>query len=142
MADEQLKFGIPGGTLGFVSDTTKERARAAVSKAIDAGDMVRPKKCSRCGKRRKQIVAHHDDYNKPLVIRWLCRKCHSAVHRLDTRGAKRKPKGVRIGVSLSPREYKHVREVGDKLLLYHNFPMASLCRALLLTITDYEPLDD
>ncbi len=35
--------------------------------------------CEMCGDPNTQI--HHDDYDKPLEIRWLCLKCHGVVHR-------------------------------------------------------------
>ena len=36
--------------------------------------------CSECGS-TKNVVRHHDDYTKPLAIRWLCRACHMAWHK-------------------------------------------------------------
>lgn len=34
--------------------------------------------CLMCGS--DQAEMHHEDYSKPLEIRWLCRPCHLAVH--------------------------------------------------------------
>lgn len=32
--------------------------------------------CEVCGT-RKQIEMHHDDYSKPLAVRWFCRTHHT-----------------------------------------------------------------
>ena len=34
--------------------------------------------CERCGEPIAQT--HHDDYDRPTKIRWLCGKCHGAEH--------------------------------------------------------------
>lgn len=36
--------------------------------------------CEVCGKELSE--AHHDNYNKPLEVRWLCFKCHREWHRV------------------------------------------------------------
>ncbi len=61
------------------SKQTKLKANYAVQKAIRAGQLIRPEGCSACG-RPGNIHAHHDDYAKPLDIRWLCKSCHSKAH--------------------------------------------------------------
>lgn len=34
--------------------------------------------CEVCGS--AQTDGHHDDYDRPMEVRWLCRKHHKAVH--------------------------------------------------------------
>jgi hypothetical protein len=50
-------------------------ARTKVAWALRTGRLVRPGACSACQTASK-VEAHHDDYSKPLDIRWLCRSCH------------------------------------------------------------------
>ena len=54
----------------------KRRAHATVSYALSIGRMIRPDNCESCFKECKP-EAHHEDYNKPLDVDWLCVKCHS-----------------------------------------------------------------
>lgn len=55
----------------------RRNARAAVRLAIKAGTLVR-QPCEVCGVKRSQ--AHHDDYSRPLDVRWLCATHHAAHH--------------------------------------------------------------
>ena len=52
------------------------RAQNTVSRALQAGLLVRPTTCSKCDIPCKPDAAHLD-YTKPLEVVWLCRPCHS-----------------------------------------------------------------
>lgn len=54
------------------------RAHSAVSNAIRDGRLVK-QPCEVCGT-LVNIHAHHDDYSKPLDVRWLCAKHHAEWH--------------------------------------------------------------
>jgi hypothetical protein len=54
----------------------KERAHRKVHNALRDGRLVRLP-CEMCGETKTQ--AHHDDYAKPLEVRWLCFRCHRGV---------------------------------------------------------------
>ncbi len=55
------------------------KAHRSVASAVRSGKLTRPSKCSNCGE-IKALDAHHDDYSKPLKVRWLCRSCHERKH--------------------------------------------------------------
>ncbi len=52
--------------------------------AIKTGKLVR-EPCEVCGAEKTE--GHHDDYSKPLAVRWLCKRCHGRVHRGPKGGA-------------------------------------------------------
>ena len=54
----------------------RRAAHKAVEKALRLGQMER-QPCEVCGARAH---AHHDDYSRPLEVRWLCRQHHAAEH--------------------------------------------------------------
>lgn len=58
----------------------KDNARALVQKAITSGKLTR-QPCSVCGS-EENIEAHHDDYDKPLEVRWLCSLHHKEHHKV------------------------------------------------------------
>lgn len=53
------------------------RARTAVGNALRDGRLTR-EPCEVCASPKSE--AHHDDYSKPLTVRWLCRVHHEAHH--------------------------------------------------------------
>ena len=57
----------------------KAAARSVVARAVRSGRLVKPKKCSKCG-RATRLSGHHPDYKKPLEVVWLCSSCHKLEH--------------------------------------------------------------
>ncbi len=55
----------------------KNLARSKVRTAVRNGTLIKHP-CEICGNVNSQ--AHHDDYRKPLVVRWLCFKHHREHH--------------------------------------------------------------
>jgi ribosomal protein S27AE len=55
----------------------KYKAHSKVAYEIKAGNLV-PESCEECGD--EKTVAHHDDYDRPLKVRWLCQAHHKQWH--------------------------------------------------------------
>jgi hypothetical protein len=62
----------------YLENRYKVAAHALVRRAIDAGRLVR-KPCEICN--AENTHSHHDDYGKPLDVRWLCPLHHKKIHR-------------------------------------------------------------
>lgn len=58
----------------------KYKARYECRQAIRSGKLIK-QPCEVCGEAK--VEAHHDDYSKPLDVRWLCKKHHSLHHRKE-----------------------------------------------------------
>ena len=52
-------------------NTRKRKAHIAVGNAIRDGKLIKPRYCELCDC-ELNLEAHHDDYDKPLDVRWLC----------------------------------------------------------------------
>lgn len=71
----------------YVENKEKQKpAHQKVRYAVEKGRLIVPEVCSECGKHagyakdgRRLLQAHHDDYDRPLDVRWLCIPCHRAI---------------------------------------------------------------
>lgn len=59
----------------------RHEARWIVNRRIASGKLKR-EPCEVCG--AIQVEAHHDDYSKPLEVRWLCHTHHREHHKAAT----------------------------------------------------------
>ena len=55
----------------------KVNAQQLLQCAVRKG-MIKRQSCEVCGNEKSQ--GHHDDYFKPLEVRWLCALCHKQYH--------------------------------------------------------------
>ena len=62
-----------------INNKHKIEAHRIVWKMLQSGRLFRLP-CCMCGE-EKNTVAHHDDYEKPLEVKWLCHLCHIKIHR-------------------------------------------------------------
>lgn len=60
--------------------TLRTEARVLLNSAVRAGKVLRAASCEGCGASGR-LHGHHDDYSKPLQVRWLCPPCHGKEHR-------------------------------------------------------------
>ena len=75
------RFGFDCSALRFAAmEIVRLRARAAVNAAVKAGTLRKPERCDHClGAGR--LTGHHEEYSRPLAVRWLCDSCHRSETR-------------------------------------------------------------
>ena len=54
----------------------KRAAKSRVDYAVARGLMARPSMCESCGMDGRKLQAHHENYDKPMDVTWLCGPCH------------------------------------------------------------------
>ena len=64
------------------------RAINAVARAKAKGTLIKKDNCENCDS-DFAVLAHHDDYSKPLDVRWLCQACHMQWHSANGAGKNR-----------------------------------------------------
>lgn len=73
----------------------KCRAHRLLNNALRSGGVQKPAACEACGvevEDSRRLHAHHEDYDKPLEVEWLCSACHGLRHT--------RHKGAASGMSL------------------------------------------
>jgi hypothetical protein len=63
--------------------SVKESARAKLRNAVKRGEIIKSKKCERCGTEGILEGHHYRGYDYPLTVIWLCHVCHSLAHQLN-----------------------------------------------------------
>jgi ribosomal protein S27AE len=64
----------------------KRAACCLVNNALRSGRLIKKNECEECGVNNGRIHGHHDDYDYPLIVRWLCPKCHTKWHKENGSG--------------------------------------------------------
>jgi hypothetical protein len=73
------RLGVSRQRADQLMNRDKHRAWIRVTQAVRNGAIIKPVRCDEC-RELKQLEAHHDDYSKPLVVKWVCPPCHSIIH--------------------------------------------------------------
>jgi len=71
------------GTTEHTEFLRRKNAHNKVHYAMKTGKLVKGV-CEICG--CSDVHAHHDDYDRPLEVRWLCVKHHGMTRRIETGG--------------------------------------------------------
>lgn len=75
---ERIKKNLAINRAWRAADRRRAKAHTAVAKAVRNGVLI-PKPCEWCGEEKS--LAHHDDYDQPLNVIWLCQPCHKLRHK-------------------------------------------------------------
>ena len=75
---ERMQANLEINRAWRAEDKRRQVAHSAVARAIRNGSLVRIP-CIKCGEQKS--LAHHEDYDKPLDVMWLCQPCHKQRHK-------------------------------------------------------------
>lgn len=57
----------------------KWHAHCVINNGVRDGRITKLDNCEQCGS-NYHVEGHHDDYDKPYEVRWLCSRCHKRWH--------------------------------------------------------------
>lgn len=80
---KEIYDGSVYSTMGLMKTT----AHQMVAEAVRRGKLAKPTQCPQCLRENipsRQMHGHHEDYGKPLEVKWLCAKCHSQIPKVWT----------------------------------------------------------
>lgn len=75
---ERYKAASEISTAWRQNDKRRTKCHNAVTRAIRSGKLIK-QPCVRCG--NEKSLAHHEDYDFPLDVMWLCQPCHKQRHK-------------------------------------------------------------
>ena len=75
---ERVKLAVRVAKQWRDADKRRAQCHNAVARALKKG-VLNTSPCIRCGEIKS--VAHHEDYDKPLEVMWLCQPCHKQRHK-------------------------------------------------------------
>ena len=75
---DRIKLALRVNQEWRVADKRRTQCHNAVARAIRNNELS-SMPCVRCGELKS--LAHHEDYNKPLDVMWLCQPCHKQRHK-------------------------------------------------------------
>ena len=62
-----------------LANPRKYKATNWINNALRDGRLTKATSCEVC-QSDYHVEGHHDDYDQPKVVRWLCSRCHSLWH--------------------------------------------------------------
>lgn len=71
------EFGLSRQRVSQILNGEAHRARTLSRRKLRGS---KPDRCERCGDGHS-VQAHHTDYSAPLVVEWLCGRCHTRADR-------------------------------------------------------------
>jgi hypothetical protein len=80
-----LAWQTPAYWKAFERRGKQRRAAYLLRLAVSRGDLIRGECAQKSGDCRGSIHGHHEDYDRPLEVVWLCARHHRQLHTAERR---------------------------------------------------------
>lgn len=64
-----------------LNNPEKRKAYSKIRWRVGNKQLIKATACERCGVIPDIIHSHHPDYQKPLLVAWVCPQCHKDIHK-------------------------------------------------------------